>query len=469
VLARYGLPLKDAVLALAVYGGKVEEMLDRQNGGSVGLNYVMRTVSKAYATVEAERETLLDKFFVDLPPAPEGDEKFSGDPPPEPDEKFSGEKSNDPGSATWRNRRRMNASEIVAMDNEIVRTLIKGFLTARGVSLVYGQPGEGKSLVTLLIAFCVAARMPFNEMKTRGKGLAIYMALEGGGAGFRNRVRALARQYPKADLSCLEVWEEMLDLGKQTRDSDAYRLIKELKALSAQRGLPIDMVILDPLMQANVSGKENTGEELGPLFQNCIRMAALLDTHILIVGHAGKDLDKEVRGWSGQKAAVDTQMLVHDGKVVIQKQRDLEKMKGGLKFEIGAHPVGVDEDGEPQNAPYAVMRGMAPHKGPELGSGWRKEQIVTALRSLGEPTTDAEIAALINAENPKATQVKPASVTAIIKKSLRNKIERIFIRRVGAGRQRNLYGLWEWLPKEEQEAMETIDIDEGANDDDDEE
>src|SRR5208337_1582957 len=66
--------------------------------------------------------------------------------------------------------------------------LIKKLLPARGLCVVYGPPGCGKSFLTLHAVLHVASGKDYAALKTR-QARVVYVAAEGQGA-FRKRVRA---------------------------------------------------------------------------------------------------------------------------------------------------------------------------------------------------------------------------------------------------------------------------------------
>ena len=69
--------------------------------------------------------------------------------------------------------------------------LIKGLLPSRGLCIVYGQPGCGKSFLTLHAMLHVAAGKAYAGRRVR-QARVVYIAAEGQG-GFRKRVHAAGR------------------------------------------------------------------------------------------------------------------------------------------------------------------------------------------------------------------------------------------------------------------------------------
>ena len=94
--------------------------------------------------------------------------------------------------------------------------------------MVYGPSNQGKTLLALLMSYCVAIGRPFGEMRTYPEGLVIYVVLEGGGSEFTDRLRALRKQYPEDSQELLDrfiVLETTLDLRSKEKSGDAKQLL----------------------------------------------------------------------------------------------------------------------------------------------------------------------------------------------------------------------------------------------------
>lgn len=107
--------------------------------------------------------------------------------------------------------------------------------------LISGKTGIGKSVLALHLAFCLATGTPFYGYKTN-KIVVSYIAMEGGQADWRDRMKKIQPQYPDTDNLNFQIAQPIDLLNKNKRD--------ELKG--ACKGC--EAVILDNLRQVT-SGK----------------------------------------------------------------------------------------------------------------------------------------------------------------------------------------------------------------------
>jgi len=103
---------------------------------------------------------------------------------------------------------------------------------------------------------------------------------------------------------------------------------------------------------------ENTSEDMGRALGNINLLHEATGAMNLVVHHAGKDLSKGSRGWSGLKAAADVQIEVlrhenGDREIVIEKMKDGEDgLRWGFKLETVL--LGLDDDGDDITSCVAV-------------------------------------------------------------------------------------------------------------------
>jgi hypothetical protein len=126
---------------------------------------------------------------------------------------------------------------------------------------------------------------------------------------------------------------------------DVSEVIAELNNIG-----PVDLVIVDTFAQVTPGANENTSEDVGRALANLKLLHEATRAMNLVVAHAGKDLSKGVRGWSGLKAAADVQIEVvrhEDGtrEIIIEKMKDGED---GIRwaFRLEVVEVGIDYDGD---------------------------------------------------------------------------------------------------------------------------
>jgi hypothetical protein len=221
--------------------------------------------------------------------------------------------------------------------------LVKGWLGAQQMSVVYAPSNVGKSFFCLDIAYCVAAGIPWQGCKVRG-GPVLYLATEGGNA-FRNRVYALQQEYGAPDVP-LAVRPSPVNLLNPEADLPALgRLCSEIEAEHGKLAL----IVVDTLSRAIAGGNENGPEDMTAFIANVDALRDFTGAHVMIVHHTGKDTAQGARGHSSLRAATDTEIEIEndDGlrTATATKQRDLEP-KAPITFQLKVHEIGNDDDGD---------------------------------------------------------------------------------------------------------------------------
>lgn len=223
--------------------------------------------------------------------------------------------------------------------------LIKGWLGAGQMSVVYGPSNVGKSFFALDMAFCVAANIEWQGCRVRG-GTVLYLATEGGNA-FHNRVVALRQEYGIPD-AALAVRPSPVDLLRP--EVDLAELIELCKEIEQERGSPVSLIVIDTLSRAMAGGDENGPTDMTAFIANVDALRDVTGAHNMIVHHSGKDTAKGARGHSSLRAATDTEIELDVAEGIRTanptKQRDLEPQPP-LVFALKVHKLGQDEDGDP--------------------------------------------------------------------------------------------------------------------------
>lgn len=231
--------------------------------------------------------------------------------------------------------------------------LIKGWLGAGQMSVIYGPSNVGKSFFCLSMAFSIATNQEWNNCRVRG-GPVLYLATEGGNA-FRNRLYALKQQTGITDAPLL-VRPSPIDLLRAEVDLPALsQLIEEIKG---QMG-SLSLIVVDTLSRAMAGGNENGPEDMTRFIGNLDALRELTGAHIMVVHHSGKDTAAGARGHSSLRAASDSEIELErkeDGLIVVTttKQRDIEP-KPPIGFTLEVERLGEDEDGDPVTTAIVKM------------------------------------------------------------------------------------------------------------------
>jgi KaiC/GvpD/RAD55 family RecA-like ATPase len=233
-----------------------------------------------------------------------------------------------------------------AADNALVdltAPLIKGVLDQQTLAVMYGASNTGKTFVMLDLAYHIATGRAWQGRKA-ARGLVVYVAAEGG-RGILKRIAALRAHYgEEAEGVALVVVPCPIDLLHG--DGDVKALVALVRHAEKTQGAPAMMVVIDTLSRALAGGDENASTDMGSFIRNVDRIREALRCTLTVVHHSGKDAAKGARGWSGLRAAIDTEIEIAGGQIRFEKQRDLEKVDA-LDFRLLTIAVGTDRDGDP--------------------------------------------------------------------------------------------------------------------------
>lgn len=244
--------------------------------------------------------------------------------------------------------------------------LVKGWLSRRGLSMLFGPSNAGKTFVALDMAMHIAAGKAWRGCRVNG-GAVLYIAAEGG-AGVRNRLAAFKRERPDMASVPLTLLPVGLDLHGQ---GDALAVCEII-----QDAAPA-LVVVDTLARSMGIGDENTAKDAAMFVKNCDLIREAAGAHVMVVHHTGKDEDRGARGSSALRAAVDTEISVTSkGEIVCTKQRDMAYAES-LHFTLRSVTLGMDEDGEPVTS--AVVEASEPPKKERKALSGKNEVAMHAL------------------------------------------------------------------------------------------
>lgn len=253
--------------------------------------------------------------------------------------------------------------------------MVKGWLSRRGLSMLYGPSNAGKTFVALDLAMHIAAGKAWRGCRVNG-GAVLYIAAEGG-AGVRNRLAAFKRERPDMASAPFTLLPIGLDLHGQ---GDALAVCEIIPDAAPA------LVVVDTLARSMGNGDENTAKDAAAFVKNCDLIREATGAHVLVVHHTGKDEDRGARGSSALRAAVDTEIHVSsEGEIICKKQRDMA-IAETLYFGLRSVTLGMDEDGEAvTSAVVEVAEPPMPERKPLTGKNEVAMQaLYDAVRDHGE-------------------------------------------------------------------------------------
>jgi hypothetical protein len=132
-------------------------------------------------------------------------------------------------------------------------------------------------------------------------------------------------------------------------DADTDAVIEVVRQLERQRGQKVRLIVGDTLARLSAGANENAGQDMGLVVRRFDRIRSACNAHFLVIHHSGKNAANGARGWSGIRAAVDTEIEVTDSPqgrcAEITKQRDLSTKGERIGFRLDTVTLGVTKWG----------------------------------------------------------------------------------------------------------------------------
>ncbi len=227
--------------------------------------------------------------------------------------------------------------------------LVKNLLDIGAVSVAYAEPNAGKSFLALELAHCVATGRNFAGLPVR-RGAALYVSLEGTG-GFRWRMAALQRHRPAENVP-IHLASGSLNLF--ARKHAVFELVAAAKAVAAEFGLPIHLIIIDTLARTMAPGDESATKDMSVIVERAGEIAVGSGAHVMLIHHSGKDATKGARGSMALRAGIDTELEIKasadrehgkpaQGRIIIRKQREYDYLPP-INFRLRKVDAGVTAD-----------------------------------------------------------------------------------------------------------------------------
>ena len=200
------------------------------------------------------------------------------------------------------------------------RWLVADLIQCGGLIAVYGESTAGKSFFSLDLGAHIAMGKRWAGRRVR-KARVIYVTLEGDSA---NRAKAYERE--NGTVEGMEIIEGVF--FNLTNDDDVKTFIRDIKAQLGNYDGPV-LVIIDTWARAISGADENTGTDVGRAIENCARIQVALGATVMFIHHAGKDVTRGMRGWSGLKAAIEGEVLVERNVTDGNRYATFTKVKDG--------------------------------------------------------------------------------------------------------------------------------------------
>jgi len=250
-------------------------------------------------------------------------------------------------------------------DDEIV----EGMIGRIAMAVVYGDPNSGKTFFGVEIAARLSLGEDFLGRHTVG-GVVLYLATEA--------VRSVKRRFKawekKHGRTLPNVFVVQSPINLFSGDADVAAVLMIVNEIEKQTGLKVELIIGDTLARITTGANENSGEDMGVVMRNAEAIKEGAKATFLWIHHTGKDAARGMRGWSGMRATIDTEIEITVDEATglrsaeITKQRDLPGKGDRIGFRLESVHLGFNRWGSPRgscvvvsaDAPAKPVRGKRP-------------------------------------------------------------------------------------------------------------
>lgn len=223
--------------------------------------------------------------------------------------------------------------------------LVEGLIAVGSLAIVYGDSNSGKTFFAIDLAAAVARGVDWMNRQTERSGV-VYVAAE---APRSVMARLQAYQAERGTkVHDFAITQDPINLFSD--DADANRIIEFVGAMEAERGIKVGLIVIDTLSRVSTGAKENT-DDMGHVIRHMDRIRNECNAAVLVVHHSGKNAAQGARGWSGIRAAIDTEIEVTDNPdgrcAEVTKQRDLGTKAERIGFRLRQVVLGLTKFGKP--------------------------------------------------------------------------------------------------------------------------
>lgn len=232
---------------------------------------------------------------------------------------------------------------------------VKSWLPKQGKCMIYGAAKAGKSYLALQLARCVGAGEPFLGIPTQ-QGRVLYLQFELGMEVLQGRIKSTGRTYEDVYVGTTFGLKLDTRMGRE-------HLHNALEAVQPA------VLILDPFYKI-LTGDENESHDVKSLLDNLDEAIEVFRCSVVMMHHAGKDIERGQRGTS-------TLADWHDAVIELRKIS-----KVGEPFRIKLTPKFLRHAELPDKPIEAVMKNF--EFDIDTGGLTLEEQILRALKPRGK-------------------------------------------------------------------------------------
>ena len=249
----------------------------------------------------------------------------------------------------------VRAEDLDDVDQTFDDELIEGVIGRLAMAVLYGDSNSGKTFLAIDIGASIARAAKWMGKPAVG-GLVLYLATEAA-ASVRLRLRAYQR-FHQTKVPGFVVVQSPINLFDGEADVTAVlALISQLERESGER---VALVIGDTMARISAGANENSGEDMSIVLKHTSQIIEASGATFLWIHHCGKDQARGMRGWSGMRAAIETEIEIVSDDVSglrsaeITKQRDLPGKGDRIGFRLEPVALGANRWGTPRGSCVAL-------------------------------------------------------------------------------------------------------------------
>jgi hypothetical protein len=199
-----------------------------------------------------------------------------------------------------------------------------GILLPNSLLLIHGSPKVGKSFLTMNLAVALAGGRNFAGFRIPKPRRVLMLSAEGGYVPNRNRLQKMCRAVSGQSafwenlFVCFD-WREPLD------SDDGLVALKD----SIEQHRP-EILIIDPLVRFH-QGEENSATDMARVFRVFRNLMEDYELSIVLVHHAGKNVENGARGSSVIQGEYDSSIRILKTNAGIQLEFDMRHVETPAK------------------------------------------------------------------------------------------------------------------------------------------
>jgi len=203
--------------------------------------------------------------------------------------------------------------------------LVHELVADHGLTVVYGDPGAGKSFVAIDMALRLSYGMDWHGINTLPTGV-LYIAGEGA-RGLGKRIKGWRREHAMegvdAPFLLLPVAVQLLE------PKERAKLLRTITQAMQRCGFHVGLIVVDTVSRALAGADENGQEAMSMFVSACGEIQQFIGGAVLAVHHSGKDKERGMRGSTVLLGGCDASIKVTKSEETVtiktEKQKDAEQ------------------------------------------------------------------------------------------------------------------------------------------------